>query len=89
MATDPELIAASILVDYLGGTTAVALSLGIKPPSVSDWRKNGIPRSRVLELALVHGCHVYSRDDLAFARWHFIWPGLPAASPAEPRPHSS
>jgi len=87
MATAPDLITASTLVDFLGGTTAVAESLDIKPPSVSDWRKNGIPRSRVLELALIHGRQVASRDDLAPGRWHHIWPGLleyPPASASAP-----
>lgn len=32
------------LIDALGGTSAVALICGIKPPSVSQWRTNGIPK---------------------------------------------
>jgi DNA-binding transcriptional regulator YdaS (Cro superfamily) len=34
----------SDIIDSLGGTSAVARLCDIKPPSVSDWRKNGIPK---------------------------------------------
>lgn len=40
----------SELIDALGGTTAVALLCGVKPPSVSDWRHSGIPLPRRLYL---------------------------------------
>ena len=35
---------ASELIDALGGTCVVADLCDIKPPSVSGWRNNGIPR---------------------------------------------
>lgn len=35
----------SEIIDRLGGTTAVARLCDIKPPSVSEWRKVGIPKS--------------------------------------------
>lgn len=35
---------ASEIIDALGGTSAVAKMCDIKPPSVSEWRKAGIPR---------------------------------------------
>lgn len=34
----------SVLIDRLGGTTAVAKMCDLKPPSVSEWRKAGIPK---------------------------------------------
>ncbi|MBO4120257.1 helix-turn-helix domain-containing protein [Cupriavidus gilardii] len=70
------------LIDLLGGTSAVAELLGIKAPSVSDWRKTGIPRSRVSELALASGKKPKSLDDLAPDRWHLIWPELGQADTA-------
>lgn len=32
------------VIDALGGTYAVARLCGIQPPSVSEWKKNGIPK---------------------------------------------
>lgn len=40
------------LIDLLGGTNAVARRLGIKPPSVSEWRKNGMPDDKLILLAV-------------------------------------
>lgn len=37
-------ITPSALIDRLGGTTAVAKMCDLKPPSVSEWRKAGIPK---------------------------------------------
>jgi hypothetical protein len=34
------------VIDQLGGTTAVAKLCEIAAPSVSEWRKKGIPRAR-------------------------------------------
>lgn len=31
------------IIDSLGGTVEVARICGIKPPSVSEWKTNGIP----------------------------------------------
>ncbi|MBU0705046.1 MAG: helix-turn-helix domain-containing protein [Chloroflexi bacterium] len=43
----------SKIIDDLGGTFAVAAVLRIKPPSVSNWRKKGIPSARRQTLALL------------------------------------
>jgi len=43
---------ANTVIDRLGGTTAVARIFGIEPPSVSEWRRHGIPDSRLLYLRL-------------------------------------
>ena len=45
---------ASEIIDSLGGTCAVArLCGGIKPPSVTKWRTNGIPQARLMFLKAV------------------------------------
>jgi DNA-binding transcriptional regulator YdaS (Cro superfamily) len=44
---DPKLI-----IERLGGTAAVARLFNIKPPSVSQWKRDGIPAARVQFLAL-------------------------------------
>jgi DNA-binding transcriptional regulator YdaS (Cro superfamily) len=43
----------SEIIDALGGTGRVAALLGIEPPSVSEWRKRGIPTARRQTLALM------------------------------------
>ena len=43
--TDPEII------ELLGGVTAVARMLDIKPPSVHAWLEGGIPDGRLRDLA--------------------------------------
>lgn len=40
----------SILIDMLGGTSRVAEIFNISPPSVSEWRKSGIPEARMMYL---------------------------------------
>lgn len=67
------------IIKALGGVTAVARLLGIKPPSVHDWLKDGIPEGRLVELAAeierVTGGKFSRR-----ARWPekfaFYWPEL-------------
>lgn len=44
----------SEIIDRLGGTSCVAAIFGIRPPSVSDWRLNGIPTARRQTLALMY-----------------------------------
>lgn len=39
------------IIQLLGGVTAVAKLLGIKPPSVHAWQADGIPDGRLIELA--------------------------------------
>lgn len=76
--TDPEII------ELLGGVNAVARALRIKPPSVSDWLKDGIPEGRLRDLAgqiEIKSNGRFSRR----ARWPdmytFYWPEL-ASGPA-------
>lgn len=43
----------NLVIARLGGTAAVAEMCGVKPPSVSEWRKNGIPHARIMYLRLL------------------------------------
>ena len=40
----------SVIIDALGGTFRVAELCEVRPPSVSDWKKHGIPRARMMFL---------------------------------------
>lgn len=44
---------ANKIIDELGGTVAVADLCRCKPPSVSEWRKSGIPIARLMYLQAV------------------------------------
>lgn len=44
---------ASKIIDELGGTTEVARLFDVRPPSVSEWRINGIPKARLQTLRLM------------------------------------
>jgi hypothetical protein len=41
------------LIHAFGGTSAVARLFNIRPPSVSGWRKKGIPDARLMYLRLL------------------------------------
>lgn len=41
------------IIDALGGTNEVAKLCEIKPPSVSEWRRDGIPHARLMFLRVV------------------------------------
>jgi hypothetical protein len=38
------------LIKKLGGNSKIAAMLGIKPPSISYWRRKGIPELRLRQL---------------------------------------
>lgn len=42
----------SAIIDALGGTFRVAELCEVRPPSVSDWKKHGIPRARMMFLRI-------------------------------------
>lgn len=79
--TDPEII------QLLGGVTAVARLLGIKPPSVHSWISDGIPEPRLIALAgqieLKSGGR-FSRRDRWPDRYHLYWPEMATTTPTEP-----
>lgn len=41
------------IIEDLGGTYRVAALCGVKPPSVSEWKKTGIPQARRMYLQLL------------------------------------
>lgn len=45
-------ITADEIIDALGGTSETARLCEVEPPSVSGWRKDGIPKSRLMFLKL-------------------------------------
>lgn len=52
MTKEPQGIDPNIIIDALGGTSKTAEMFEIAPASVSDWRKNGIPKPRLMYLKL-------------------------------------
>ena len=65
------------ILDGLGGTTAVARMLNIRPPSVHAWRKSGIPRDRAIILAvLAEQRGITTRQELFPQDYQTIWPEL-------------
>ena len=73
-----ERMDANNLIEKLGGTSAVANLLGIKPPSVSEWRsRNTIPRESLIFLApIAESRGISTRKILLPIDWHRIWPEL-------------
>lgn len=67
------------MIDRLGGPTAVAKMLNVKPPSVHAWRSGGIPDDKLIRLApileRITGGEV-SRRTLRPYDWQSIWPEL-------------
>ena len=72
----------SEIIDTLGGTTAVAKLLNVKPPSVHAWRTGGIPDDKLIRLATAleratEGTATpITRRDLRPDDWAQIWPEL-------------
>lgn len=48
----PEARFANIVIDRLDGTSAAARLCDVQPPSVSEWRKTGIPKAQLKFLKL-------------------------------------
>lgn len=40
-------------IELLGGTAEAARFFEVKPPSVSEWRKTGLPRARLMYLRAI------------------------------------
>lgn len=45
---------ATKIISALGGTAAVARMFGLTMPSVSDWKRDGIPKTRMMYLQAAH-----------------------------------
>lgn len=73
------------IIDRLGGTSAVARLCNVKPPSVTDWRKHGVPLARCLDIERKNA-HGIRRWDLRPNDWHLIWPELVHVDGAPPAP---
>jgi hypothetical protein len=43
---------ANMIIDRLGGTSETARLCEVKPPSVSEWRRTGIPKAQLRFLRL-------------------------------------
>lgn len=74
-------IEASEIIDFLHGTSAVAKLLEIKPPSVHEWRRGGIPTAKLMRLAPVLEARPgtkWTRRSLFPDDFHKIWPELAA-----------
>jgi hypothetical protein len=56
------------IIDALGGTFRVAELCEVRPPSVSDWRKYGIPRARMMFLRIARPEIFKALDESARAK---------------------
>ena len=73
------------IISDLGGVSAVARMVGCKPPSVTEWRKRGVPPDRCPTIergtAGRYSCEQLRPD----IRWHRVpdaaWPWPPAGRP--------
>lgn len=77
----------SEIIQLLGGVTAVARLLGIKPPSVHSWISDGIPESRLIALAgqiEVKSGGRFLRRDRWPDRYQVYWPELATNPTTEP-----
>jgi hypothetical protein len=76
----------SEIIQLLGGVTAVARMLDIKPPSVHAWLETGIPEGRLRDLAAQieiksHG--QFTRRARWPEKFAFYWPELANLAPQE------
>lgn len=79
-AINDGLITAEEIIESLGGTKVVADILGIRPPSVSEWKtRNEIPDDKLVRLAVPLELKTslrINRRILFPADWKAIWPEL-------------
>ena len=70
------------IIRTLGGVTAVARMLGIKPPSVHAWIETGIPDGRLVQLAAqieIKSEGKFSRRERWPTKYSFYWPEMVAS----------
>lgn len=80
---------ATEIIQLLGGVTAVARLLGIKPPSVHAWMVDGIPEARLIELAgqlEIKSGRRFTRKGRWPDRYGVIWPELATDTPVTEQP---
>lgn len=83
---------ATEIIQLLGGVTATARLLGIKPPSVHKWLQEGIPDSRLIELAgqiEIKSQGRFTRKERWPDRYADIWPELAVSQPESGQPLSA
>lgn len=79
-------MSSSELIDKLGGPTAVAKMLNIKPPSVTGWRTGVIPDDKLIRLApICEKMGIATRRELRPDDWQSIWPELAEADAGAPQ----
>jgi DNA-binding transcriptional regulator YdaS (Cro superfamily) len=67
------------IIDLLGGTTAVAILCEVSLAAVSQWRKFGIPKDRLIFLAASieqASLGKYTRKQMFPHTWQQIWSEL-------------
>lgn len=73
------------IIDRLGGTNSVARMCGVKPPSVTEWRRNGVPGTRRIQLERATEGRFKAEDfglDVRFIRIPDpSWPWHPSGRP--------
>ncbi|MBK1979106.1 hypothetical protein JE034_09575 [Achromobacter xylosoxidans] len=75
----------SDIIDALGGTSIVARLCKVKGPSVSDWRKTGIPPARRMFLQVVRP-DVFDQAKSAPVEHAFLGKQLAAGAAAQQEP---
>jgi len=55
------------LIKKLGGTFVVAKMFSIRPPSVSEWKRKGIPKARRMYLEVVRP-DLFKKNAQAFSK---------------------
>jgi DNA-binding transcriptional regulator YdaS (Cro superfamily) len=72
-------------LDTIGGTVAVARMAGVAPPSVTGWRKRGIPPERCPSIERGSEGRVLCEQMRPDIAWHRVpdadWPWHPAGRP--------
>lgn len=72
----------STLIQALGGPAAVARLISsatqepITPQAVTIWKRKGIPRGRIADMALARGTVLRSVDDTRPENWPVLFPEL-------------
>lgn len=61
---------ATQIIEALGDTAAVARMFGIRMPSVSEWKRAGIPPARLMYLEAVHKERLKGIEISAASRQH-------------------
>ena len=77
------------IIEVLGGVTAVARMLDIKPPSVSGWLETGIPEGRLRDLAgqiEIKSGGRFTRKERWPKKFDFYWPELAKSQALQAKP---